>query len=78
MQPRLIAARRSAVIPRGGAFAALALHDLAAPVIGAALADAGIQPAEVDELILSNALGAGGTRPGWRRWRRACPNGWRG
>jgi len=60
MQPRLIAARRSAVIPRGGAFAALALHDLAAPVIGAALADARIQPAEVDELILSNALGAGG------------------
>ena len=56
----LIAARRSAVVPRGGAFAALALHDLAAPVIRAVLADAGITPAEVDEVILSNALGAGG------------------
>lgn len=57
---RLIAARRTAVVPRGGAFARLSLEDLAAPVLLACLADAGIDPSEVDEVILSNALGAGG------------------
>ncbi|MCU0903453.1 MAG: thiolase family protein [Tabrizicola sp.] len=57
---RLIAARRTAVVPRGGAFARLSLEDLAAPVLRACLADAGIDPALVDEVILSNALGAGG------------------
>lgn len=57
---RLIAARRTAVVPRGGAFARLALEDLAAPVLTACLADAGIEPARVDEVILSNALGLGG------------------
>lgn len=57
---RLIAARRTAVVPRGGAFARLSLEDLAAPVLTACLADAGIAPGQVDELILSNALGAGG------------------
>ena len=56
----LAAARRSAVVPRGGAFAALALHDLAAPVIAGALSDAGMAPNRVDELIVANALGAGG------------------
>ncbi|WP_103258105.1 acetyl-CoA C-acyltransferase [Tabrizicola aquatica] len=55
---RLIAARRTAVVPRGGAFARLRIEDLAAPVVRAVLADAGID--RVDELILSNALGAGG------------------
>ena len=57
---RLIAARRTAVVPRGGAFARLGIEDLAAPVLQACLTDAGIAPQEVDELILSNALGAGG------------------
>lgn len=57
---RLIAARRTAVVPRGGAFARLRIEDLAAPVVQAVLADAGIPPGQVDELILSNALGAGG------------------
>lgn len=56
----ILSARRTAVMPRGGAFAAFALHDLAAPVIRAALADAGIGPDQVDEVILSNALGGGG------------------
>lgn len=60
MNVRIIAARRTAVMPRGGAFAALAPHDLAAPVIRAVLADAGLPANGVDELILSNALGAGG------------------
>jgi acetyl-CoA C-acetyltransferase len=57
---RLIAARRTAVVPRGGAFARLSIEDLAAPVLLACLADAGIDLSEVDEVILSNALGAGG------------------
>jgi acetyl-CoA C-acetyltransferase len=57
---RLIAARRTAVVPRGGAFARLSLEDLAAPVLSACLADAGFAPGQVDEVILSNALGAGG------------------
>lgn len=57
---RLIAARRTAVVPRGGTLARLSIEDLAAPVLQACLTDAGIAPQEVDEVILSNALGAGG------------------
>ncbi|WP_138470208.1 thiolase family protein [Poseidonocella sp. HB161398] len=56
----LLAARRSAVVPRGGAFAGLEPHALAAPVIAAVLEAAGIAPRETGQLILSNALGAGG------------------
>lgn len=57
---RLIAARRTAVVPRNGAFARLSIEDLAAPILQACLADAGLSPDQVDEVILSNALGAGG------------------
>ncbi|MBN8630088.1 MAG: thiolase family protein [Rhodobacterales bacterium] len=57
---RLIAARRTAVVPRNGAFARLSLEDLAAPVLQACLMDATVAPQQVDEVILSNALGAGG------------------
>lgn len=60
MSAFIVAARRSAVMPRGGAFAALPVQALAGPVIAACLADAGIPARRVDELILSNALGAGG------------------
>jgi acetyl-CoA C-acetyltransferase len=56
----IVAARRTAVIPRGGAFARLSIEDLATPVIRAVLSDAGIDAAQVDEVIVSNALGAGG------------------
>ncbi|WP_323008040.1 thiolase family protein [Pseudorhodobacter sp.] len=56
----IIAARRSPVMPLGGAFARMAVHQLAAPVMRACLADAGIESGRVDEVILSNALGAGG------------------
>ncbi len=65
MNARIIAARRTAVVPRGGAFAGLRIEDLGAPVVQALLADAGISGAEVDELICANALGAGGN-PGRR------------
>lgn len=60
MTARILAARRTAVVPRGGAFAGLRIEDLAAPVIAAVLADAGLVAGQVDEVILSNALGAGG------------------
>lgn len=61
MTPALIiAAMRTAVVPRGGGFAGLPIHALGAPVIEQLLAGAGIAADEVDELILSNALGAGG------------------
>ena len=60
MSARIIAARRTAVAPHGGAFRHLRIEDLAAPVVQAVLADAGLDPGDVDELICSNALGAGG------------------
>ncbi len=56
----LIAAQRTAVVPRGGAFARMTLEELTAPAIRACLARAGMAVAQVDDLILSNALGAGG------------------
>lgn len=56
----IVAARRTAVAPSGGALRRLAVHQLAAPVLQACLADAGLQPEDVDEVILANALGAGG------------------
>jgi len=56
----IIAAHRSPVIPKGGAFAHLQIHELAAPVIRACLNTANISPEKVGELILSNAVGAGG------------------
>jgi acetyl-CoA C-acetyltransferase len=57
---RLLAARRTPVVPRQGAFAALEPHELAAPVIRAVLDEAGLPAGAVGELVLSNALGAGG------------------
>ena len=56
----IVAAKRSAVCPRGGAFAALSLEELAGPVIAALLESAGVAPDQVDEVICANALGAGG------------------
>jgi len=56
----LIGGKRTAVVPRGGAFAGLRLEDLAAPVVVALLAAAGIAPDQVDEVIVANAIGPGG------------------
>lgn len=60
MTAQIIAACRSAVVPRGGAFAGLSLDALGAPVLRAALSHAGLDPARVDDVIVSNALGGGG------------------
>ena len=57
----LIAAwARSAVVPKDGAFGMLGAHELAAPVVQALLARAGISPLAVDAVVVGNALGAGG------------------
>jgi len=56
----IVAARRTAVAPRGGAFAGLEIHELAAPCIRAALDDVGAAPDAIDDVLLGNALGAGG------------------
>lgn len=60
MSSVIAAARRSPVAPRGGALSALELHELAAPVVAACLTACGLDPAHVDEIIVGNALGAGG------------------
>ncbi len=60
MNAYIVAACRSPVAPRGGALSALSLHEIARPVLLAALSHAGIAPEMVDEVIVSNALGAGG------------------
>ncbi len=56
----VIHALRSAVVPRGGAFAGFRVDDLGAAVVTALLAQAGIAPDQVDEVICANALGEGG------------------
>ncbi|MBD8877756.1 thiolase family protein [Roseibium polysiphoniae] len=58
--PLILAARRTAVAPRGGAFRALQADELAAPVIEALLADAGVDRQAVDHVIFGNALYGGG------------------
>jgi acetyl-CoA C-acetyltransferase len=47
-------------VPRGGGLSSLELDDLGAPVLRAAVEAAGLDPALIDEVIVSNALGAGG------------------
>jgi acetyl-CoA C-acetyltransferase len=58
--PVLLGWARSAVVPRGGALAQLAAHEIAAPVVRALLARSGVDAAAVDAVVCGNALGAGG------------------
>ena len=58
--PLIAAWARSAVVPRGGAFKLLQPHELAAPVVQALLQRAGLVPADVNAIVVGNALGAGG------------------
>ncbi len=53
----IVAAKRSAIVPRGGAFAGLEIEENALPVIAALLRAV---PHRVDEVVCANALGAGG------------------
>ncbi|MEO9529754.1 MAG: thiolase family protein, partial [Roseibium sp.] len=56
----IVAARRTAVAPRGGALARLQADELAAPVLRRLLDDAGIAADRIDNVILGNALYGGG------------------
>ncbi|MDN8913023.1 acetyl-CoA C-acyltransferase, partial [Staphylococcus aureus] len=56
----IVAARRTPVGRIGGMLRDLPVEHLAAPVIRAVLADAGLDRAEVEEVILGNAVGPGG------------------
>ena len=58
--PLIVSWARSAVVPRHGAFKALHTHELATPVIHAALQRAQLRADYVDTLVVGNALGAGG------------------
>lgn len=58
--PLIASWARSAVVPRNGAFKALHVHDIAAPVIQSLLARAGLDAKEVDAVVMGNALAAGG------------------
>lgn len=60
MNAYILAACRSPVAPRGGALSTLTLPQLGAPVLHAALTQAGIAPTDVDEVIVSTAIGPGG------------------
>lgn len=60
MSAFVLSACRSPVVPRDGALAALSVEALAASVLRATLEQASIGPDQVDEVIVSNALGAGG------------------
>jgi acetyl-CoA C-acetyltransferase len=55
----ITAARRTPVGSFMGAFAGVPAHELGRTVIAAALADAGVSPADVDEVILGQVLTAG-------------------
>lgn len=56
----IVAARRTPIGRIGGSLSHLPVEDLAAPVIRAVLADAGLEPGEVDDVLLGNAVGPGG------------------
>jgi acetyl-CoA C-acetyltransferase len=55
----IVAARRSAVGRIGGLHKSRRIEELCAPVIGAALQDSGLDPAQIDELIVGNTSEGG-------------------
>lgn len=56
----IIAAARTPVVPSGGAFRDLDYERIAVAPIHACLTRSGLDPDEIDEIVVSNALGAGG------------------
>jgi acetyl-CoA C-acetyltransferase len=56
----IVAARRTAVAPRNGAFKAVESDELGAAPIRAVLSDTGLAPESIDDVILGNALYGGG------------------
>lgn len=59
-QPVIIAALRTPVCRANGALKHLRSHELLAPVLAALLAEAGVDAGEVADVIIGNAVGAGG------------------
>ena len=56
----MLAAKRSAVVPRDGALADVDVFTLGAEVLKGLIQSAGIEPRCIDELIVGNALAGGG------------------
>ena len=56
----IIAARRTAIGKLGGMHKSRSVDMLTAPLIPAVLADAGLDPESIDEVIIGNAVGGGG------------------
>ena len=59
-QPVIIAALRTPVCRANGALKHLRSHELLAPVLTALLAETGVAAAEVADVVIGNAVGAGG------------------
>ena len=59
-QPVIIAARRTPVCRANGALKTLHAHQLLAPVLRGLLADTGAAPESVADVVIGNAVGAGG------------------
>ncbi|MFP5311233.1 MAG: acetyl-CoA C-acyltransferase, partial [Actinomycetes bacterium] len=59
-QPVIIAARRTPVCPVNGALRSLRAHELLAPVLRALVAETGVDPGTVADVVIGNAVGGGG------------------
>lgn len=59
-QPVIIAALRTPLCRAHGALKTLAAHELLAPVLRRLLADAGVAPDQVTDVVVGNAVGGGG------------------
>jgi len=59
-QPVIIAALRSPICRANGQLKQLRAPELLAPVLASLLASTGVDPAEVDDVIIGNAVGGGG------------------
>lgn len=56
----IVAAKRSAVVPRGGAFSHLLPHQLAAPIVRTLLQETALEVGQIDHIFLGNGLAGGG------------------
>jgi acetyl-CoA C-acetyltransferase len=70
----LVAARRTAVAPRNGAFKAVEADELAEAPIRALLSDTGVAPDAIDDVIFGNALYGGGNPARLAALRASLPD----
>ncbi|MBC7442003.1 MAG: thiolase family protein [Ramlibacter sp.] len=59
-EPVIVLARRTAFGRRNGVFGRVLAEDLLAPVLAALVADGGVPPDRIDDVIIGNAVGGGG------------------